>query len=113
MTNFFPDVAKEFYDESMEANKKEARSRLTKRRIEFREKLTIRLAKIRHVIWLHMTTRSFVIDGFESPSQVASLFHGTYLFAPVAFPSFVRYRAFAPSSSPYMDATAAKRSIFF
>lgn len=51
----------------------------TKRRIEFREKSTIRLAKTRHVISLHVSTRSSVIDGFESPSKVAPLFRGTYL----------------------------------
>jgi len=51
----------------------------TKRRIEFREKSTIRLTKTRHVISLHVSTRSSVIDGFESPSKVAPLFRGTYL----------------------------------
>lgn len=75
MMNFFPDLAKEFYDEgSMKAGEK---GYPTKGRIEFREKSTIRIAKTRHVISLHVSTRSSVIDRFESPSKVAPLFRGT------------------------------------
>lgn len=56
----------------------------TKGEIEFRERSTIRLPKMRHVISLHVSTRSSVIDGFESPSKVAPLFRGTYLLVLVA-----------------------------
>lgn len=82
MMNFFPDLAKEFHDEgSMKAGEK---GHPTKGRIEFREKSTIRLAKTRHVISLHVSTRSSVIDRFESPSKVAPLFRGMYLLVLVA-----------------------------
>lgn len=88
MTDFFPDLAKEFHNE-----KSGWKGHPTKGRIQFREKSTIRFVKTRHVISLHVSTRSSVIDRFESPSKVAPLFCGTYFLA-LPSPFFIHYTAF-------------------
>lgn len=75
MMNFFPDLAKEFHDEGSMKRAPDKRENRVSRKID------IRLPKMRHVISLHVSTRSSVIDGFESPSKVAPLFRGTYLLS--------------------------------
>lgn len=87
---FFPWLGKRV--SQREKRVERAQSRPTKGRIQFREKSTIRFAKTRHVISLHVSTRSSVIDRFESPSKVAPLFRGTYFLALLS-PFFIHYTA--------------------
>lgn len=99
---FFPWLGKRVLQR--EKRVKRAQSRPTKGRIQFREKSTIRLAKTRYVISLHVSTRSSVIDRFESPSKVAPLFRGTYFLA-LPSPFFIHYRAFISIHTPTFTQT--------